>query len=198
MDQGAHTGAGTGPSGAPGAGLDDQTLVARAAEGDARAFEALVRRHQRPLFALAVRLVGNRDDAEDSVQESFVAAWRRLPEFRGEAAFSSWMYRIVTNRCLSLARRRRETVPLDTERHGLATSQADEPALATEAEQRLAALGEALAELPGEQRACWVLRHLHGLGYTEIGEIVGAEPAAVRGRIHRARTRLAEVMRPWR
>jgi RNA polymerase sigma-70 factor (ECF subfamily) len=180
------------------AGLDDATLVARAAEADPAAFEALVRRHHRVLFGLAVRLVGNRADAEDVVQESFVAAWRRLPEFRGQAAFSSWMYRIVTNRCLTLARRASPTVPLDAERQGLATSQTDEPAAATEAGARLAALEEALAELPPEQRVCWVLRHLHGLGYSEIGEIVGAGPPAVRGRIHRARRQLAEVMRPWR
>jgi RNA polymerase sigma-70 factor (ECF subfamily) len=178
--------------------LDDQTLVARAAEGDAPAFEALVRRHQRALFGLAVRMVGNRTDAEDVVQESFIAAWRRLPEFRGDAAFSSWMYRIVTNRCVTLTRRRRETVPLESETQGLAASPGAEPAAATEGGARLAALGTALAGLPPEQRACWVLRHLHGLGYTEIGEILGVEPGAVRGRIHRARKHLAEVMRPWR
>jgi RNA polymerase sigma-70 factor (ECF subfamily) len=197
VEQGAQAPGGAGPETGQ-AGLDDATLVARAAEADAAAFETLVRRHQRACFGLAVRLVGNRADAEDVVQESFIAAWRRLPEFRGEAAFSSWMYRIVTNRCLTLTRRRREPVPLESEAQGLAASPGDEPAAATETRQRLAALGAALAELPPEQRACWVLRHLHGLGYTEIGEIIGAEPGAVRGRIHRARRHLAEVMRPWR
>jgi RNA polymerase sigma-70 factor (ECF subfamily) len=197
VDQGAHIADEARPRTGE-SGLDDQTLVARAAEADAAAFEALVRRHQRVCFALAVRLVGNRADAEDVVQESFIAAWRRLPEFRGQAAFSSWMYRIVTNRCLTLTRRRRETVPLEPETQGLATSPGDEPAAATETRARLAALGEALAELPAEQRACWVLRHLHGLGYTEIGEILGVGPGAVRGRIHRARRHLAEVMRAWR
>jgi RNA polymerase sigma-70 factor (ECF subfamily) len=196
VEQGART-AGAHPA-ALEPGLDDATLVARAAEADARAFETLVRRHQRGCFGLAVRFLGNRADAEDVVQEAFIAAWRRLPEFRGDAAFSTWMYRIVTNRCLALSRRRREVVPLDTETPGLATSWDAEPAQATEAGARLSALGQALLELPGEQRACWVLRHLHGLGYAEIGEIVGAEPGAVRGRIHRARVRLAEVMRPWR
>lgn len=178
--------------------LDDATLVVRAQEGDARAFETLVRRHQRPLHALAVRLTGNREEAADAVQDAFIAAWRRLPEFRGEALFSTWMYRIATNRCLSAARARRPTVPLDALAEPLAAPPADGPADAAEARDRSAALGRAVAALPPEQRACWVLREIDGLSYAEIAEIVRTSPDAVRGRIHRARVRLAEVMRPWR
>lgn len=177
--------------------LDDATLVVRAQEGDSRAFELLVRRHQRPLFALAVRLLGNRTEAQDAVQESFVAAWRWLADFRGEAAFSSWMYRVITNRCLTTARRRRPTVPLDTEGEALAASRTDAPEYAAEVSERLAALRRALDGLPVGLRACWVPRNVNGLNYAEIAEIVGASPDAVRGRIYRARTRLAEVMRPW-
>lgn len=178
--------------------VDDATLVVRAREGDPRAFEALVRRHQRPLFGLAVRLLGDRGEAEDAVQESFVAAWRRLADFRGDAAFSSWMYRIVTNRCLGVARRRRPTVPLDTDGQSLTISGTAAPEDTAEAGQRLAALYRALDGLPVELRACWVLRNIDGLSYIEIAGIVGASPAAVRGRIYRARSKLAEAMRPWR
>lgn len=186
----------------PGGELDDATLVARAADGDVPAFEALVRRHQRPLFTLAVRLLGDRGDAEDAVQESFVSAWRRLADYRREAEFGSWMYRIVTNRCLSMMRRRRPAAPLD-EAAFLAGSargaagRAGSPAYAAEVNQRLAALHQALDELPAELRACWVLRHVDELSYTRIAEIVGASPDAVRGRLYRARSQLAEVMRPW-
>lgn len=178
--------------------VDDATLVVRAREGDPRAFEALVRRHQRPLFGLAVRLLGDRGEAEDAVQESFVAAWRRLADFRGDAAFSSWMYRIVTNRCLGVARRRRPTVPLDTDGQSLTISGTAAPEDTAEAGQRLAALYRALDGLPVGLRACWVLRNIDGLSYIEIAGIVGASPAAVRGRIYRARSKLAEAMRPWR
>jgi RNA polymerase sigma-70 factor (ECF subfamily) len=90
----------------------DSLLVVRAAEGDESAFETLVRRHGPVLLGLAHRLLGNRADAEDAVQESLVSAWRRLPEFRRQAAFRSWMYRIVTNRCLSVLRARRPATPL--------------------------------------------------------------------------------------
>jgi len=180
-------------------GVDDATLVIRAQEGDDHAFEALLRRHQRPLFALAVRLLGNRADAEDAVQESFLAAWRRLPDFRGDAAFSSWMYRIVTNRCLTLGQRRRPTVALeDAPGDTVAAPGVDSPEQATLATGRLDALHRALDDLPIELRAAWVLRNVEDLGYPEIAEILSCSPDAVRGRIYRARRTLAEVMTPWR
>lgn len=86
--------------------LDDSVLAIRASEGDEDAFAVLVRRHSSRLLALAQHLLGNRADAEDAVQDAFISAWRRLPEFRHSASFSTWMYRIVTNRCLNTLRRR--------------------------------------------------------------------------------------------
>jgi RNA polymerase sigma-70 factor (ECF subfamily) len=177
--------------------LDDLTLVVRAQEGDTRAFEILVRRHQRPLYRLAVRLLDNRSDAEDAVQEAFVAAWRRLGGFRGEAAFSSWMYRIVTNRCLKLLRRRPPVTTLE-DLGDRPDPDGASPENSAERQDRAAALQRALQDLSIEQRACWVLRELHGLSYEDIAAIVGASPDAVRGRLHRARCTLAEVMTPWR
>lgn len=177
--------------------LDDLTLVVRAQEGDVRAFEVLVRRHQRQLYRLAMRLLGNSNDAEEAVQDAFVAAWRRLRGFRGDAAFSSWMYRIVTNRCLALLRTRPPVVSLDDlgDQPG---PDGDSPERAAETGDRSTALNRALHNLPTEQRTCWVLRELHGLSYVEIAAIIGVSPDAVRGRLYRARTTLAEVMRPWR
>lgn len=177
--------------------FDDLTLVVRAQEGDTHAFEALVRRHQRRLYRLAVRLLGDTSDAEDAMQEAFVTAWRRLGGFRREAAFSSWMYRIVTNCCLKLLSKRRPVIPLDDldDRPG---PEGASPEQAAETGDRAAALRRALRDLPTDQRTCWVLRELHGLSYEDIAAIVGTGPDAVRGRLHRARHRLAEVMTPWR
>jgi RNA polymerase sigma-70 factor, ECF subfamily len=177
--------------------LDDLTLVVRAQEGDTRAFEILVRRHQRPLYRLAVRLLDNRSDAEDAVQEAFVAAWRRLEGFRAEAAFSSWMYRIVTNRCLKVLRERRPVIALEDLGDQPGPDGAS-PERTAEKQDRAAALQRALQDLSIDQRTCWVLRELHGLSYEDIAAIVGASPDAVRGRLHRARCTLAEVMTPWR
>jgi RNA polymerase sigma-70 factor (ECF subfamily) len=87
--------------------LDDRTLVVRAQEGDVRAFEALARRHEAALYRTAVRVIGDPAEAEDAVQEALLDAWRHLEHFRGEARFSTWMYRLVTNRRLGPLRRRR-------------------------------------------------------------------------------------------
>lgn len=177
-----------------GPGLDEQTLVVRAAEGDARAFEELARRHQAALYRVAVRVTGDRVEAEDALQEALLDAWRRIGRFRGESAFSTWMYRIVTNRCLAMLRKRRP-VPVEDLGHPVAP---DSPERSAEVDAGLAALGAALAGLPDDVRVAWVLRELEGLTYAEIAEITGAGENTVRGRIHRARTRLAEVMRAWR
>jgi RNA polymerase sigma-70 factor (ECF subfamily) len=180
---------------APGAGsLDEATLVVRAQEGDVRAFEELARRHQAALYRLAVRVMGDAGEAEDALQEAMLDAWRHIERFRGESAFSTWMYRVVTNRCLGMLRRRR---PVPVER--VADSAApDSPERSAEVDAGMAALGWELRGLRPELRVCWVLRELEGLGYTEIALITGASEDAVRGRIHRARAQLAEVMRPWR
>ncbi|ANY05489.1 RNA polymerase sigma factor [Pseudonocardia sp. HH130630-07] len=171
-------------------------LVARAQDGDVHAFAELAARHQDALFRVAVRVLGHRADAEDALQEALIDAWRRIGTFRGEAAFSTWMYRIVTNRCTALVRRARRTEPLPPEDALVAVS--GSPERAAEVDAELTALSGALAELPEEQRTSWVLRELEGLGYAEISQITGATETAVRGRIHRARTALAERMRVWR
>ncbi|MBW0104875.1 sigma-70 family RNA polymerase sigma factor [Pseudonocardia sp. KRD291] len=179
--------------------LDETTLVVRAQEGDVHAFEELARRHQDALFRVAVRVLGNRADAEDALQEALLDAWKKIGAFRGEAAFSTWMYRIVTNRCTALLRRSRPTVPVsEIGDDALASPGSHSPERAAEMDAEMAALSRAVARLPEEQRTCWVLRELEGLGYAEIAEITGAGETAVRGRIHRARTALAEGMREWR
>ncbi|WP_158879427.1 RNA polymerase sigma factor [Amycolatopsis anabasis] len=182
---------------AAGPPLDDVTLVARAREGDVRAYEQLVLRYQGPMFRLAVRMLANRGDAEDVVQEVFLTAWRRLGQLQEDAAFVGWLYRTTTNRCLNALRARKPLVEVDFEGTESPVREA-QPEQAAQVSEQLAALTEALKELTAEQRACWLLREVHGRSYEEIGEIVGTSSTAVRGRIARARAQLAEVMRPWR
>jgi RNA polymerase sigma-70 factor, ECF subfamily len=193
--RGVEREAAPGTAAAPATGeLDEATLVVRAQEGDVRAFEVLARRHQAALYRLAVRVMGDPTEAEDALQEALVDAWRRIERFRSDSAFSTWMYRVVTNRCLAMLRRRR---PVPVER--LTEPPApDSPERSAEVDAGIAALGQALQELRTELRVCWVLRELEGLSYAEIAQITAASEDAVRGRIHRARVQLAEVMRPWR
>ena len=175
--------------------LDEATLVARARDRDPAAFELLVRRYRRRIYTLCLRLLGGASgDAEDVAQETFVTAWRRLPEIQNDAAFGGWIYRTATNKCLTLLQRRRPTVDLD-DHHPVA---GDDPAQTAGTSAAMTALSEALRQLPAQQRACWLLREVHGRSYQEIADLVGTTPTAVRGRIARARAELAEVMKPWR
>ena len=182
---------------APIASLDDATLVGRARDGDVQCYEQLVVRYQGPMFRLAVKMLADRGEAEDVVQEAFLGAWRGLPQLNDDAAFVGWLYRMTTNRCLNVLRARRPHVEVD-----LDTAESPRtdtrPEHAVQISAQLEALNEALQTLTAEQRACWLLREVHGLSYDQIGDIVGANTTAVRGRIARARAQLSEVMKPWR
>jgi RNA polymerase sigma-70 factor, ECF subfamily len=183
--------------------LHEDVLVARARDGDARAFEQLVRCHQRAMYAVALRILGNPADAEDATQDGFVTAWRRLPQFRSDARYSTWLYRIVVNHALSELRRRARRPDTSVELSDLDAS--DQPvALTTDPYQRseasafLVDLRTALADLPTDLRVCWVLREVENCSYEEVATIVGVSLDTARGRIYRARRRLAEMMASWR
>ncbi|MEV8377705.1 RNA polymerase sigma factor [Kribbella sp. NPDC056861] len=179
--------------------LDEATLVARARDRDPAAFEMLVRRYQRRIYSLCLRMLnGASGEAEDVAQEVFVTAWRRLPEIEHDAAFGSWLYRTATNKCLTILQRRKPIDELDDHNVPIEGGIDGDPARAVNNSEAMKALTLALAQLPPPQRACWLLREVHGRSYNEIAELVGATPTAVRGRIARARAELAEVMKPWR
>lgn len=176
----------------------DGTLAVRAGEGDEDAFETLVHRHAPALLRLATRLLGNRAEAEDAVQEGLVSAWRKLPEFRQQASFQTWIYRIVSNRCLNTLRGRRPVADLDSIKEPAAPEHLVSPERSAESNAAAKALFQALGMLSPEQRVCWVLREMDGLSYEEIAETVGIRPQAVRGRVFRARRGLTEAMGAWR
>jgi RNA polymerase sigma-70 factor (ECF subfamily) len=181
-----------------GCDLPDGLLAVRAAEGDEDSFAVLVQRHSRPLLALARCMLGNAQDAEDAVQDAFVSAWRRLPEYRHGAQFRTWMYRITVNRCLTMRRRRLPPLPLDAVAEAATGDEWSSPARAAEQNAATAALARALGELDAGQRACWILRELQGLHYKEIAHVTQTSEQTVRGRLFRARRSLKEAMAPWR
>ncbi|MBZ9638285.1 MULTISPECIES: RNA polymerase sigma factor [unclassified Streptomyces] len=177
--------------------VPDDLLAVRAGEGDAEAFALLVRRHSPSMLALAFRMLGNAQDAEDAVQDAFVSAWQRLPEFRHTAAFRTWMYRITVNRCLNARRHRRATLPLNAVTEP-AAGMGSSPSGVAEQDALTVALTTALAALDPEQRACWILRELHGLAYEEIAHVTSTSEQTVRGRLYRARRSLKEALKSWR
>lgn len=192
------------------ASLAQETLVGRAQEGDIASFETLVRRYSGPVFRLAYRMLADRGEAEDVVQDTFVLVWRQLPALQDPTMFRSWVYQIATRRCLNLlrtrSRRQTSTVPADdlqaahdrTLGSRPVGEAAADPALATQHAAQLESLQELLQALPDDQRACWVLSEMQELTYPEIAYAMHLPVSTVRGRIARARQNLAKGMAPWR
>jgi RNA polymerase sigma-70 factor (ECF subfamily) len=170
--------------------MTDEELVSRAASGDSESFNQLIRRWERPIFALAYRTIGREEDARDVCQETFLRAYRALPSFRGQAKFSSWLYRITLNLCRDWARRERRTpvvqAPEDADLFDLAA--ATEPSESIEdlvARKDLArAVQQVMRRLPEEQRTAIILKEYHGLTFQEIADLVGCPLSTVKTRLY--------------
>lgn len=189
------------PSDTPAGPADpaEEHWVARAREGDEFAFAELVRSLQDRLYGTALRMTGDAGTASDVVQEALIQAWQHLPGFRGEARFSTWVTRIVINRCLNVQRSTRPTEPLPDEATG-SSGLPSSPAAETEAlaRTRRAAVRQALLSLPFDQRAPLVLTTFSDYTYAETGRILGISESAAKVRAHRARRALAVRLREWR
>lgn len=168
----------------------DEELVAIAARGDTAAFNELVKRWERPIHALAWRVLGRDEDACEICQEAFLRAFRGLGRFKGQARFSSWLYRIALNLCHDRLRRRRRVEfvqpPEDVEPGGLA---AVDPINATVEDLIVRrdlgrAVARAMALLPPEQRMVIVLKEYHGFTFREIAELAGCPLSTVKTRLY--------------
>ncbi|RMG36735.1 MAG: sigma-70 family RNA polymerase sigma factor [Planctomycetota bacterium] len=181
---------------------DDRALVAQAQQGDAAAFETLVRRYYQRLYRILAVQLGNEEDARDVVQETFLRAFRHLGTFRGDCSFYSWLYRIAQNAAVDSVRRRRRrrrTRSLEDLREtaGIETSDGNptaQPSHGLDTEERQRMVREAIAQLPEEFRTVLVLRELDGLNYEQIAEAIGHPVGTVRSRLHRARAQLKELL----
>lgn len=176
----------------------DLHLVERATDGDLDAFNALVESHQDHLYALVVRLVPDRDQAADAVQEAFLHAYRNLRSFRG-GSVRSWLGRIAINAALDAqrARRRRPAQPypeLEDDAWQPPAGEASDPERTAVARERIRALDEALARISDDQRTAIVLFDVEGYDYLEIAEITRVSLGTVKSRIHRGRLALRELL----
>jgi RNA polymerase sigma-70 factor, ECF subfamily len=181
------------------AGIAEQAaLVAAAQAGDADAFDALVRATSAETYTLAFRLVGNEDDARDVVQEAYLRAYRGIGRFRGDARFSTWLYRITAN-CASthLGRRRRNRHEELDEQDNVVELRTDhDPEVQAQATALRDSLTTALAELPPRLRAVIVLRDIYDLPHDAIAAELGISTSAAKVRLHRARRKLREQLFP--
>lgn len=175
----------------------EAALVARARDGDQAAFEAIVRRYERPIYALTYRMLGNADDAFDLTQETFVRAYRALGRTRGELRVSAWLHRIAANGCLDLLRRRQRLrwLPWEGPKHDhrLLCGPADEPEPALAGAETRAAVQRVLARMSARHRLGLLLREYEGLSCAEIGEVMGLRHGAVKSLLHRARLEFRAV-----
>jgi RNA polymerase sigma-70 factor, ECF subfamily len=166
---------------------DDRELLERARGGDLEAFAEFVRRHEKRIRSVVRPLLDDPRDAEEATQDVFVQAWRSAAQFRGEAAVSTWLYRIAVNEALMRTRARRPaTVELDESITG-----ADLPA---EDLQLRSFLLARLRELPYDYRAPLVLRDLEGLSNAEVADVLGLSLSAAKSRIHRARMQIRAAL----
>lgn len=183
----------------------DQELVERAQKGDKRAFELLVTKYQRKLARLLSRMVRDQAEIEDITQESFIKAYRALPQFRGESAFYTWLYRIAVNTAKNYLVARGRRAPTSTEFNAEEAEGFEDaellrdiatPDAELQTKQIAAAVNKAVEALPEELRTAITLREIEGLSYEEIAQMMDCPIGTVRSRIFRAREAIAEKIRP--
>jgi RNA polymerase sigma-70 factor (ECF subfamily) len=184
-----------GPDETP-AGADDQAdrwLVGRVRDRDRSAYEELVRRHRDRIYRIALRMLGNAADADDVAQDVVIQLWTALSGFGGSSAFTTWLYRVVVNRCLNHRRAQHPYRDLDDAEHpGVAG-----PERRVLAGEELRAGLAAISALPDEQRVPLVLVQLEGLSYRQAAAVTKTTEATVRGRLARARVTLMSEMKDW-
>jgi RNA polymerase sigma-70 factor (ECF subfamily) len=173
-----------------------EELVARAREGSSEAFEKLVDAHQHEVFGLAMRLVVDRELAADVSQEAFIRAWRALPNFRGDAAFSTWLHRITVNVAWTLNKRkaRHAALPLEESPELADAGRGSDPVHASENTELRARLVGALNNLNPAQRSVVVLKDVYGWTHNEVAESLGITVTATKVRLHRAHLKLREQL----
>jgi RNA polymerase sigma-70 factor (ECF subfamily) len=183
----------------------DEELIARTRRGDRAAFQGLVEKYQRRIYAVTYGLLGNREDALDAVQDAFIKAYNSLDKFKGRSGFYTWLYRIATNAAIDLGRKTsrrdeiefREDIEADEEKGSYPVGPAPENPADDLMRKELGELIEdAIGQLPPEQRTAIVLRQIEGLSYREIAKVMKCSQGTVMSRLHYGRKRLQELLGP--
>ena len=180
--------------------FQEQKWIDSARKGDQDAFAELVRLYEKKVFALTIRMCKNPEDAAEAAQEAFLAAWQGLPNFRGDAAFSTWLYRLASNACIDLLRRENrhrdaagpsfndEEPPLDI------ADEAPTPLEALERKELRQQIETGLQALSPEHREVLILREMHQQSYDEIAHILSLDVGTVKSRINRGRKSLRNFL----
>jgi RNA polymerase sigma-70 factor (ECF subfamily) len=178
---------------------DDHQLIAECLQGRSAAFGELVTRYQDRLFNTVLRLLDNSEDARDVVQEAFLSAYQSLRNFKGDALFFTWLYRIAVNTAISYKRKQRVVLRLHGGGEGLAeppdSSDASRPEHALERSEEEKRVHDALNRLSAEHRVVLIMKDMEGQKYEEMAEILEVPIGTIRSRLHRARLELRDLLR---
>lgn len=187
--------------------FDNETLLSRLYDGDLEALSAIIDRFQHSLLNFAGRMLSDRDEAEDIVQDTFIKVWNQRSSVTEVTALSAWLYTMTKNACLDVLRKRSRHA---TESHDPATlaevveslpreaSAGQSPAFAAEFSATVNGLQQVLDDLPVEQKTAWLLYEVQGASYSEIASIMSISTSSVRGKIYRARLAITEKMAAWK
>lgn len=179
-------------------GMDERELIHRAGRGDAYAFEQLMAAHENKMYAVALRMCGNREDAQDCLQEAMIRVYRAISGFKGQSSFSTWVYRITMNSCLDELRRRksRTATSLDAmlENGFMPSDEGDTPEQSSLRAEQRRAMEKAIANLPEDMRSAIVLRDIQGCSYDEIARVLDTNVGTIKSRISRGREKLRSVL----
>ena len=179
---------------------EELSLILRVCDGDTDAFAPLVQEHQNAVYHLALRMVGNPQDAADLTQEIFLQAYRSLVSFRGESRFFVWLYALARNRCTDFLRRQKPVLSLTMEDDAEASAELElpdfrfSPETVLEQKELRNAIERAMQRLSPSEREILTLREYNGCSYDEIAQLLSLEPGTVRSRIFRARKKLCAIL----
>ena len=177
---------------------DEQELIRLASGGDPAAFETLMSAHESRMYAVALRMCGSREDAQDCLQEAMIRVYRAMSSFKGQSSFATWVYRITMNSCLDELRRRKNRTATSLDAlldNGFAPSdENDTPERHSLQNEQRRCIERAIAELPEDMRSAIVLRDIQGCSYEEIAQVLDANVGTIKSRISRGRERLRSVL----
>lgn len=177
--------------------MTETEIILAARQGDSEAFAALIKQYEKSVFALTRRMCRNSEDAADAAQETFLAVWRGLSSFRGDARFSTWLYRLASNACIDILRRegrQRATLSLDDDTLSMEPADTVSPIQSLERAELRAEIERGLQALSPEYREVLILREIHQLSYEEIAQTLSIELGTVKSRISRGRKQLRDFL----
>lgn len=173
----------------------ESEYIAHAVRGDAEAFETLMTAYEKKIYCLCLRMMGNPHDGEDAAQEAMLRIWQKMSQYRGECAFSTWVYRVASSSCMDAIRKRsRQTQPSleDMKEQGFdPADDADTPEESVEKKERRENIQRAISSVPEQMRNVFLLRDVHGLSVEETANALQIAQGTVKSRLARAREKIA-------